>query len=216
MANVLREIREKYENSTDFGINQILRKKKKLLLWVVSNCGGWMPGATERMKISDLLKNTAVGGKFDREGSCFSKKRFPMERFKEYKFYLAMENSYHCKDYITEKLYRNGFLVDTVPIVWGAKKSDYNFPKNSVIFMEDYDTMDDLAGHLDYLDKNDTAYLEYFKWRKADLSSASINQHGLCGLCSAIQENKLKNKIVKSVYSWIYEDENPECLKFSK
>ena len=71
MANVLGEIQEKYRDSPDSGISQVLDKKKKLLLWVVSNCGGTVPGATERMKISDLLKETSVGDRFDREGKCF-------------------------------------------------------------------------------------------------------------------------------------------------
>ena len=35
------------------------------------------------------------------------------------KFYLAFENSYHCKDYITEKVYKNAFFSGSVPIVWG-------------------------------------------------------------------------------------------------
>jgi len=226
MTDVLLNIQERYQNTTDFGISSVLQRKKKLLLMAVSNCGS-VPGARERLRISNLLKKTKIGDKFDREGSCFSKKRFPMERFKEYKFYLAMENSYHCKDYITEKLYKNGFLEETVPIVWGAKKSDYNVPKNSVIFMEDYNDMDDLADYLDYLDTNDTAYLEYFQWRKTgsfNIPTDSLSnqtclsmpafKNGLCNLCRAVNENigQEIRKVVRSIYSWIYEHENPECL----
>ena len=221
MTDVLHTVQERYQNTTDFGISTVLRRKKKLLLMVASNCGSG-PGARERLRISNLLKDTKIGDKFDREGSCYSKHRFPMERFKEYKFYLAMENSYHCKDYVTEKLFRNGFLMETVPVVWGSKKSDYDVPEKSVIFMEDYGSMEDLADHLDYLDKNDTAYLEYFQWRKTDLSKSptkSVNNQTwlsvpACNLCTAIHENIMQEKIktVGSIYSWIYEHENPECL----
>ena len=225
MADVLLTIQKRYQNTTDFGIRSVLLHKKKLLLMVASNCGS-VPGAKERLRISNLLKDTKIGDEFDREGKCFSNDRFPMERFKEYKFYLAMENSYHCKDYITEKLFRNGFLMETVPVVWGAKKSDYDVPEKSVIFMEDYGSMEDLADHLDYLDKNDTAYLEYFQWRKSDLSKTPTNsirnqtlfspvfKTGFCNLCTAIHDNVVqeKRKIVRSIYSWIYEHENPECL----
>jgi len=226
MTDVLLRIQEKYQNTTDFGISSVLQRKKKLLLMVASNCGT-VPGAKERIRISNLLKKTKIGDKFDREGSCFSKERFPAENFKEYKFYLAMENSYHCKDYITEKLYRNGFLEETVPIAWGTKKSDYDVPKNSVIFMEDYDTMDALADYLEYLDKNDTAYLEYFQWRKTDLFNVPTDslrnqtwlsvpafKTGLCNLCIAVNENtwREKVKVVRSIYNWVYEHENPECL----
>ena len=225
MTDVLLIIQERYQNTTDFGIRSVLLHKKKLLLMVASNCGS-VPGAKERLRISNLLKDTKIGDEFDREGKCFSNDRFPMERFKEYKFYLAMENSYHCKDYITEKLFRNGFLMETVPVVWGAKKSDYDVPEKSVIFMEDYGSMEDLADHLDYLDKNDTAYLEYFQWRKSDLSKTPTNsirnqtlfspvfKTGFCNLCTAIHDNVVqeKRKIVRSIYSWIYEHENLECL----
>jgi len=227
MKDVIFTIQERYKNTKDFGISSTLKLKNKLLLMVVSNCGS-VQGAKERIRISDLLKNTTIGDRFDREGSCFNNERFQVDKFKEYKFYLAMENSFHCKDYITEKLYRNGFLMESVPIVWGAKKSDYIVPPKSVIFMEDYKSMDDLADYLDYLDKNDTAYLEYFQWRKTDLSnvfSENVRDQrwfsiGSCNLCSFIHENneqekssEEKRKVVKSIYSWIYEQENPECLK---
>ena len=234
MKNVITTIQDKYKNSKDFGISSLLQRKKKLLLWVASNCGS-VPGARQRMDISNLLKNTKIGDNFDRRGSCFEKERFPMEKFKEYKFYLSMENSFHCKDYITEKLYRNGFLMEAVPVVWGSKKSDYHLPPNSVIFVEDYENMEELADYLSYLDRNDTAYLEYFQWRKIDVSNTS-NYHvsnqkwcnipafqvGLCNLCGAVQKENLqgkelnkKRRIVDSIYSWIYETENPECLNGS-
>ena len=112
--------------------------------------------------------------------------------------------------------------MESVPIVWGAKKSDYDVSKKSVIFMEDFESMDGLADYLEYLDKNDTAYLEYFQWRKTDLSSDSTyykdvksDTIGLCNLCSTISEKDnehMKNVVVESIHNWIYKDENPECL----
>ena len=35
----------------------------------------------------------------------------------KYKFYLSFENAHNCKDYITEKLYRNAFMSGAVPIL---------------------------------------------------------------------------------------------------
>ena len=72
-----------------------------------------------------------------------------------------------------------------------------NVSEKSVIFIEDYKSMEDLADHLDYLDENDTAYLEYFQWRKTDLSKTptkSVNNQmwlsvPACSLCTAIHEN---------------------------
>ena len=57
----------------------------------------------------------------------------------------------------------------TVPVVFGPEKEDVLkiAPKNSFIFAEDFETPKDLVDYLDYLDGNDTAYLEYHKWRNA-------------------------------------------------
>ena len=38
-------------------------------------------------------------------------------------------------------------------------------PPNSYIFAEDFENISDLVEYIDYLDKNDSAYLEYHDWR---------------------------------------------------
>ena len=43
----------------------------------------------------------------------------------EHKLYMAFENAIHGKDYITEKVFRNSYLMGAVPVVLGATKSDY-------------------------------------------------------------------------------------------
>ena len=70
-------------------------------------------------------KMVESGIKIDLRGACFpGNPPAPQKGSKEMleflaasKFYLAFENSYLCKDYITEKVYRNAFLSGTVPIV---------------------------------------------------------------------------------------------------
>ncbi|CAI9744233.1 glycoprotein 3-alpha-L-fucosyltransferase A-like [Octopus vulgaris] len=85
---------------------------------------------------------------------------------KEYKFYLAFENS-NCRDYITEKFMRNALQHDVIPIVMGAHPDDYRkiAPENSYIHYEDFNSAKELAAYLHKLDKNDTLYNEYFKWK---------------------------------------------------
>ena len=97
------------------GINKIrdepakdyLAGKTKMAAWFVSNCNarnGRMEYARELQKYLDV---DIYGhcGQFkcprSQTSTCFDKLD------KEYKFYLAFENS-NCKDYITEKLYWNG------------------------------------------------------------------------------------------------------------
>ena len=39
-------------------------------------------------------------------------------------------------------------------------------PKNSFIHIDDFNSTEDLAKHLIYLDENDSQYLKYFEWKK--------------------------------------------------
>ncbi|PIO75220.1 fucosyl transferase, partial [Teladorsagia circumcincta] len=82
-----------------------------------------------------------------------------------YKFYLAFENS-NCHQYITEKFWINALRNDAIPIVMGAPKADYIkvAPPNSFIHVDDY-TPEQLSRYLLYLDRNRTAYNEYFAWK---------------------------------------------------
>ena len=46
-------------------------------------------------------------------------------------------------------------------------KEDYEavIPEKSAIFVDDYPDLSKLVDYVKYLDKNDTAYMEYFSWR---------------------------------------------------
>lgn len=87
---------------------------------------------------------------------------------KKHKFYLSFENALHCRDYVSEKLWRNAYMNLAVPIVYGPWKDDIvkRAPPHSLIFLEDFNSAKDLVSYLRYLDRNSTAYLEYFEWRK--------------------------------------------------
>jgi len=84
-----------------------------------------------------------------------------------YKFYLAFENSYHCTDYITEKLWANALYSGAVPVVFGPHRDDVSavLPPKSYIHVEDFESAEELVHFLNYLDKNVTAYAEYLRWR---------------------------------------------------
>ncbi|ETN85069.1 hypothetical protein NECAME_16936, partial [Necator americanus] len=82
-----------------------------------------------------------------------------------YHFYIAFENSI-CDDYITEKLWNQGYRRDIIPIVLKRSLVEQLVPPNSFIAADDFNTTKDLAAHLHYLMFNKSAYTEYFQWRR--------------------------------------------------
>ncbi|CAO3596159.1 unnamed protein product [Absidia cylindrospora] len=129
------------------------------ILWIASNCEAWN---NRHVYINELMKYIQV----DSYGRCLNNKPSPggeQERadlMRQYKFYLAVENS-NCDNYATEKLF-DTFMASTVPIVDGPINYQPYLPNNrSVIRMDAYPDPRKLADYISYLDKNDTAYLEY-------------------------------------------------------
>ena len=117
-----------------------------------------------------------------------------------FKFYLAFENAIHCNDYLSEKFWRNALGSGAVPVVYGAHPDDVKAvaPPNSYIHVEDFETPAALVEYLDYLDGNDTAYLEYHQWRGIEPDVNSIGALmktaqmtcDLCkGTCSSYNNN---------------------------
>uniref|UniRef100_H2YMW6 Fucosyltransferase n=1 Tax=Ciona savignyi TaxID=51511 RepID=H2YMW6_CIOSA len=153
-------------------VAEIISQKRYLVAWVVSNCVDTY-GARRRFSlVHDLIQ---AGLHVQRFGRCFPETNFPSSTddasfifLSKYKFYLAFENAFHCKDYITEKFWRSGLYSGVVPIVWGPSKENIGriAPKHSYIHVEDFPTLKALVTYLNYLNKNDTAYAEYFDWRK--------------------------------------------------
>lgn len=81
-----------------------------------------------RKEYSDDL--IAAGLKLDRRGGLFPDSP-PVPHgsgndlinfIKTYKFYMAFENQHHCRDYFTEKVWKNSLAAEAVPIVWGATR----------------------------------------------------------------------------------------------
>lgn len=89
-----------------------------------------------------------------------------------YKFYLSFENSL-CDDYISEKFWkffavRSIFDVSLVPVVRGATEEQFKKVtfRNSYLNAYNFESPKDLGAYLNYLNGNNTAYLEYFEWKR--------------------------------------------------
>ena len=77
-----------------------------------------------------------------------------------------------------------------VPIVLGGG-ADYRklaIP-GSYIDVKDFQTVKQLAKYIEYLDKNDTAYNEYFEWKKKYKLESLAHLYG-CALCTALHSDK--------------------------
>lgn len=163
-----------------------IKNKKASVVWFVSHCETY---SRRELYVKELLNyiNIDIYGNCDKyfipyskKDPCASKKNVKClnNLLNSYKFYLAFENSL-CQDYITEKYWKlydsdKIFNLNILPVVRGAREEEYkrdtkyeNFYINSFNFK----TPKELADYLNYLNKNNTAYLQYFKW-KLDLYKA--------------------------------------------
>jgi len=202
-------------------VDRILAKKSRKALWVVSNCDG-SSGARRRMKL--VKKLIAEGFEIDCFGGCFGNSdvynSMSQDQIDSYKFYIAFENSFHCRDYITEKFWQKSLIRGRVPIVWGPSKSDVTqiAPRGSFIHVDDFKTPRDLAQFLIHLDADDVAYRSYFDWmidydvnkpRSYIEKFEDVEEHLLC--------EKLKNgfarKSITSLDRFWYGSEDTECFE---
>uniref|UniRef100_F6UA44 Fucosyltransferase n=1 Tax=Ciona intestinalis TaxID=7719 RepID=F6UA44_CIOIN len=159
-------------NYTRDKVRKVLEKKNRLVAWVVSNCANTISSELRHYYAYQLVR---AGLNVDQFGNCQGM-AFPVEsRFDplfyetlgKYKFYFSFENSFHCKGYITEKLWFNALYSGAVPIVFGPHPRDVAavLPPKSYIHAEDFSSAGELATYIQYLDTNATAYAEYLHWR---------------------------------------------------
>ena len=163
-----------------------------------------------------------AGLPMDRFGKCYKNseeyKKLSRDQLLSYKFYIAFENAVHCKDYITEKFWKNAISNGSVPVVWGPSKKDVTrlTPTKSFIHSEDFDSPASLASYLLYLDKNDTAYREYFNWieNPDERTKRLVDEYAHSGkakLCSLLKAKRRKRTVINSV-SDFYRDEQDICF----
>lgn len=179
-------------------------KKDRLVVWTVSNCGGLRDWFVQQLRNHirvDIFGSCAhsVYQPQLQDEECEKNSPECENLLKRYKFQLAFENG-NCIDYVTEKYWGGPLEVGIVPVVLGgANYSEMAIP-GSYINVFDFDSIKKLAGYLLYLDKNDTAYMQYFAWRKlykvdGYLSGDAFNKHypWTCDVCVKAQNPKRKS-----------------------
>ncbi|PIK56042.1 putative glycoprotein 3-alpha-L-fucosyltransferase A-like [Apostichopus japonicus] len=138
--------------------------KTKLIAWMASNC------LNTFWKRADFVLALNATMHVDMYGSCGDivcpRNNDCQNVLWDYKFYLALENC-ECEDYITEKFWEKSFMYNTVPIVYGTTRENYErlAPPSSFIHVNDFANFSALVDYVTYLDGNDTAYNEYLAWK---------------------------------------------------
>ena len=202
---------KKPEVSKDYSLG-----KDKLIVWTVSNCAG------KRFSYVNKLKQFV---KVDRFGACGSNgcprnSESCSKHLGTYKFQLAFENT-ECVDYVTEKYWGSPLENGIVPIVMGGADYEEIAIPGSYINVLDFPSVKALADYLLYLDKNNTAYNEYFGWKTKYKQGGCLHGNDLsrhypwtCDLCAlANSPFGAKTQVYEHLDSWWSEK---QCNLFSE
>ena len=101
-----------------------------------------------------------------------------------------------------------------IPIVLGWVRYDHYIPSTGYIDVRNFKSPRHLASYIDYLDKNTTAYLEYFQWRQYALSIKP--QKYMCELCLKLflDDRDHKQQSLKRIDQ--YWNRNTQCHSYTK
>jgi alpha-1,3-fucosyltransferase len=179
----LHEIPDPTTTIRDLSVKQIAQdvQQRSFIAWYVSHCETYSRRENyvkEMLKYVDIDIYGKCGDshfpKHAQKDPCKSHKDSQCQRklFNKYKFYLSFENCL-CNDYISEKFWKfyesdKIFRINIIPVVRGARKEQYRYGvkyDKFYINSDNFKTPKDLADYLVYLDRNQTAYLEYFEWK---------------------------------------------------
>lgn len=182
----------------------LVEAKTKIAAWFVSSCYSPSQRKYIAQKMQEYLP-VDIYGKCGTK-SCGKKNKFSCRLMveRDYKFYLAFENSL-CLDYVTEKaLEMMNYYV--IPVVYGG--ADYNrfLPPGSYINVLDFDSVEELVAYLEYV-ANDTAeYMKYFWWKDHYEVARALD---FCPLCTKLNEKRSKTQYYNDLDYWF---KNGTCL----
>ena len=186
------------------------RNRSKEIAWIVSHC----QTENHREKYVQELKD--LGSlPIDIFGKCGNRK-FPTRQdidagyaqiAKEYKFYLAFENS-DCTEYITEKFFY-ALEFGLLPIAMGGlSREDYEkvAPPHSYLHVKDYENPHSLMKELEKISRDEDLFNSFFWWRHFYTVEKKVFKAKVhCQLCQLLNEEpefKSKNNYSHLIEYW--------------
>jgi len=129
---------------------------RKFCNFVYSNSDHADPFRVQFFKRLSEYKQVDSGGKLENNiGGYVADKIYFISG---YKFTIAFENS-SMDGYTTEKLIQP-MHVNSLPIYWGNPLVHFDFNIDSIVYVKDYDSIEDAIAEVIALDNDDAAYLE--------------------------------------------------------
>ena len=176
--------------------------KDRFMSWSVSNCRSKIRNNIVK-KLLDVVPIDIYGrcqSHFGQSGhACPIFTEQCKRTMRRYKFYIAFENN-NCHHYVTEKYWANALMNDIVPVVMGGAvlEEKLMIPRTYINIL-DFQNATLLAEYLKYLDKNDTAYNEFFWYKKHYKIFKPLH---ICQLCRKLHERNQKPKVADLFSYW--------------
>ncbi|XP_059139034.1 3-galactosyl-N-acetylglucosaminide 4-alpha-L-fucosyltransferase FUT3-like [Physella acuta] len=177
-------------------LDRIYDGKSKNVAWFVSHCNTWGLREVYVRRMSSVLPvdifgdcgnlTCGAGRRYDDSSVCL-----PMLS-KEYKFYLAFENSF-CKEYVTEKFFKLFGDVDTIPVVRGGFDYKKYLPSGIFVDAADFSSPEELARYLLELGSDKKRYTEMLR-RKNRWRYASAGRL-MCKVCEKLHTDQTTGHI---------------------
>ncbi|XP_041932207.1 alpha-(1,3)-fucosyltransferase 7-like [Alosa sapidissima] len=177
----------------------IPKNKSSMACWVVSNYAAHHKRTAVYNRLKTIIPVNVYGGAVNKrlDGNVL------LPTISRCYFYLSFENSIF-KDYITEKLWYNGFMGGAVPVVLGPPREQYEAvaPKDSFIHVDDFPSLEELGKFLKSLAEDKERYASYFNWKL----NYTVKRFGdwreeFCKICPKVSSLQ-KHKVYEDFHNW--------------